>query len=79
VVDWGAGHLGPNTIAASQWAIAPQHDEGLVVYAATREDRLTSITLTGGRAGHVYDVTNRVTLSNGEIDERSISLRVEQR
>ncbi|WP_443028026.1 phage fiber-tail adaptor protein [Sphingopyxis sp. Root1497] len=36
-------------------------------------------TLDGGEAGGVYRVTNRVTLSDGQIDERSLTLRVEER
>ena len=33
----------------------------------------------GGREGVSYRVTNRVTLSDGQIDERSLMVRVEQR
>jgi hypothetical protein len=39
----------------------------------------TSATLTGGLAGRIYRITNRITLTDGQIDERSISLRVEAR
>lgn len=79
VMDWGAVHLGTHIIAASEWAIDPQHDGGLAVVDHGHDSRTTTMTLEGGRAGRVYDVTNRVTLSNGEIDERSLSFRVEQR
>ena len=78
-VDWGAAYLGANLIAASQWQIHPAEPDGLAI-AATGHDGLgTLVTLTGGRDGASYALTNRVTLTNGEIDERSIAIRVEQR
>jgi hypothetical protein len=79
LVDWGAAHLGANSITASQWSVHPQHDAGLAVVAHRHDARTTTVSLEGGRAGMVYDVTNRVSLSNGELDERSLSVRVEQR
>lgn len=79
VMDWGALHLGVHTITGSEWAIDPQHEGGLAVVDHRHDGRATTLTLEGGKGGMVYDVTNRVTLSNGEIDERSLSFRVEQR
>lgn len=78
-VDWGAGHLGLNLIVASSWVVAPVEPGGLDVAAAGHDGRSTVATLTGGRQGASYALTNRVTLSNGEIDERSMAVRVEQR
>jgi membrane-bound lytic murein transglycosylase len=37
------------------------------------------VTVAGGQAGQVYRLTCRVTLSDGEIDERQLALRVEDR
>ena len=39
----------------------------------------TGVTLSGGVPGHVYSIVNRVTLSDGRSDDRSITLRVEER
>ncbi|MEE4350418.1 MAG: hypothetical protein V2J26_09335 [Pacificimonas sp.] len=36
-------------------------------------------TLAGGLRGHVYRVTNRVTFTDGRTDERSLSIRVDDR
>lgn len=78
-VDWGAAYLGANLIAASVWEIEPAHADGLAVQASSHDGLAAQVTLTGGRVGGLYALTNRVTLTNGEIDERSVSVRVEQR
>lgn len=78
-VDWGADYLGANLIAASQWQIAPQEAGGLTIAGSGHDGLSSLVTLTGGRSGQSYALTNRVTLTNGEIDERSIAIRVEQR
>ena len=77
-IDWG-GYLDGQGIAASAWAVAPAEDGGIAVDAASFDLQRAAATLTGGKAGHVYSVTNRVTLTDGRIDERSILLRVEER
>ena len=42
-------------------------------------DRRSSARLSGGIVGRVYRLTNRVTLSDGQVDERSVTMRVEER
>lgn len=78
-VDWGAAYLGPNLIVASSWQVTPVHANGLAVIADGHDGRSATVTLEGGQAGGSYALTNRVTLSNGETDERSVAVRVEQR
>ena len=78
-IDWGARHLGPWLITDSVWRVEPTAPDGLTVAAHAHDGRVTSVTVTGGEAGHVYDLINRITLSNGEVDERAISFRVEAR
>lgn len=78
-VDWGAAYLGPNLIVASGWLVTPVHANGLAVIADGHDGRSATVTLEGGQAGRSYALTNRVTLSNGETDERSVAIRVEQR
>ncbi|HEY0115706.1 MAG TPA: hypothetical protein VGB54_08295 [Allosphingosinicella sp.] len=78
-VDWGAHYLDGQNVAASAWTVTPAEVGGIAVDAAGFDLVRTAATLTGGIAGHVYSVTNRVTLSDGRVDERSITLRVEQR
>ena len=49
------------------------------VAAASHDLDRTVATLAGGVAGHVYRISNRVTMSDGQVDERSMTLRVEER
>lgn len=78
-IDWGAGYLDGQTIAASSWAVAPAEPNGVAVDGSSFDLLRTAATLTGGMAGHVYSVRNRVILSDGRVDDRSITLRVEER
>ena len=75
--DWAAdGYLEGATVAASEWAATPA---GLVVGAGTLAPTRTGVIVAGGSRGHVYRLRNRVTLSDGRIDERTLTLRVEDR
>lgn len=82
-IDWGARHLGPWLITDSAWRVEPAAPDGslnhLAVAAHAHDGRVSSVTVTGGVHGHIYDLINRITLSNGEIDERAVSFRVEAR
>ena len=77
-IDWG-DYLGDRTIAGSAWSVVPDEPGGVAVEAAGFDATRTAATLTGGVAGHVYSVSNHVTLSDGRSDDRSIVVRVEQR
>ena len=78
-VDWGAGYLDGETVAASDWRVDPEEADGLAVGATTTGPQRTAATLLSGREGAVYRVTNRVTLSDGRRDERSLTVRIEER
>lgn len=77
--DWDAAYLDGQILVASMWSVTPDEPGAIVVDASAFDPVRTSTTLSGGVVGHSYRVTNRVTLSDGQIDERSIILRVEQR
>lgn len=78
-IDWGAAYLDGQVLTASVWTVAPAESDGVAVEASSHDLMKTAATLTGGVAGHVYSITNRVTLSDGRSDARSITLRVEAR
>jgi hypothetical protein len=78
-IDWGAHYLGEQLLMTSDWQVSPQEDGGLTIIDQGREDQRTSVAVSGGIAGHRYRLTNRVTLSSGESDERSISFQIEER
>lgn len=77
-IDWAA-YLAGQSVMASAWEVAPVEAGGLTVEASAFEAQRTSARLSGGVVGHVYRLTNRVTLSDGQVDERSVTIRVEER
>ena len=77
-IDWSAYRAGQSLIA-SDWMVEPEEAGGSVVEASAFEAQRSSARVTGGRVGQVYRLTNRVTLSDGQADERSVTMRVEER
>lgn len=77
--DWGDAYLDGQVIVAADWTVDPVVAGGVTIAAQSHDLLRCAATLAGGAAGALYRVTNRVTLSDGQIDERSIMLRVEER
>jgi hypothetical protein len=77
-IDWSA-YLDGQSVVASQWSVSPEAADGIAVEAHAFDPLRTSVRLGGGAVGRLYRVTNRVTLSDGQWDERSIRFRVEER
>jgi hypothetical protein len=77
-IDW-SGYLDGQVVAASSWTVEPQEPGGVAAQEESFALDRTAATLSGGVAGHVYSISNEVILSDGRIDRRSITLRVEQR
>ena len=77
--DWRAACPGGQAVVASSWTVMPDVAGGVIVAAAAHDLMQSTATLSGGVAGHIYRVTNRVTMSDGQIDERSVTMRVEER
>lgn len=78
-VDWSSTTTGGVSIAASDWTVDPVEPAGIAVTATIVAGTRTSATFNGGIAGHVYRIANRITLSDGRIDDRALSVRVEAR
>ena len=78
-VDWGDAYIDDQVIVEASWALEPALADGVAVSGASHDLLRCAATLAGGVAGGVYRVTNRVTLSDGQIDERSLTVRVEER
>lgn len=78
-VDWAAALAGGATLTASAWTVEPAEPGGVVVSGAAFGVAEATARLGGGIAGHVYRVGNRVTTSDGSVDERSLVVRVEER
>lgn len=77
--DWGAIHGAEQSILSSEWRVEPDENDGLVVVEDALDGQVASVAVSGGKAGCSYDLVNRITLLNGDIDERAISFRVEAR
>ena len=77
-IDW-SGYLDGQTIAESQWTATPDEAGGIAIEQSSFDLNRSAVRLSGGTAGRLYRVTNRVTFSDGSVDERSIALRVEDR
>lgn len=77
--DWGAAYLDGPSIVVSEWRVEPEEEGGLAIAEEALTGAVATVTVEGGHAGAIYDLINRVELSDGEIDERAISFRVEAR
>lgn len=77
--DWHTAYPDGQAVVASDWTVVPDEDGGIFVPASAHDLLQATATLAGGVAGHVYRITNRVTMSDGQIDERSVTMRVEER
>ena len=80
LVDWGAEYLGEGELlATSAWSVLPDEPGGVEI-ADTSFDMLTStVKAAGGVAGCVYRLVNRISTASGRVDERSVTVRVENR
>ncbi|MCK5425832.1 MAG: hypothetical protein KAI89_10685 [Emcibacter sp.] len=81
-IDWSASYLlSGELITASSWTILPQGaindlsiDTILPIVSG-----VATIFITSGIAGKTYQLTNRITTDQGRTDERSITIRVEEK
>jgi hypothetical protein len=78
-IDWGAEYLGSDLIADSIWSVSPEEPGGVAVAGSEFDTQFATVKAEGGLPGRLYRLSNRVTMQSGRIDERSITLRVEQR
>jgi hypothetical protein len=78
-VDWGAEYLGEDQLAASDWSVAPDEPDGVVIVGSDFDSSIATVKAGGGTPGKVYRLMNNVTLQSGRTDSRSVVLRVEQR
>lgn len=78
-VDWAAAISATSEILSSNWFVHPHEPGGVSVANASLEGKAASVRLAGGILGHVYSVGNRVLLADGSTDERSLTIRVENR
>lgn len=73
-IDW-TRWLAGDQIAASEWIVP----SGLTKMADSKTSTSATVWLSGGTAGQSYTVTNRITTAAGRTEDRSFTIRVEER
>lgn len=74
--DWSVYLQSAETVSTSAWSVAPT---GLTIDSDSLATPNATVTLSGGTAGSLYRVTNRITTSNSRTEDRAITVRVGQR
>ena len=75
VWDWNEWLDDGETISNSQFIVSV----GITVDSESNTTKTSTVWLSGGTAGQVYQVTNRIATSGGRTDDRSITIRVVER
>lgn len=75
-VDWTAW-LGGDEIDSSEWLL--EQCAQIEVASDSKTATKTAVWLRGGNAGATYLVTNRIVTAGGRTDDRTISVKVEDR
>lgn len=73
-VDWSLWLAG-DQIASSEWLL----EQGVEKVTDTNTATKATVWLRGGQAGTTYLVTNRIVTAGGRTDDRTISVKVEDR
>ena len=73
-VDW-TRWLAADQVATSEWIIP----SGLTRMADSKTSTSATVWLSGGNVGQSYTVTNRITTAAGRTEDRSFTIRVEER
>jgi hypothetical protein len=73
-IDWTRWLAGDH-IASSEWLVPA----GLTKVGDSRTGSSATVWLSGGTAGQMYTVTNRITTTGGRPEDRSFTIRVEER
>lgn len=79
-IDWGAQYLGEfELLASSEWSVRPDEPGGLAIAGSSFEPLISTVSAQGGIAGHVYRLVNTISTLEGRVDQRSVTIRVENR
>ena len=75
-IEWADWLADGDALSASTWSVTPS---GLSEVASAISGTIATVRLSGGAAGVDYTVTNHVTTTGGEEDDRSILIRCRER
>jgi hypothetical protein len=71
-IDWSPRLTSPDVISASEWFVP----DGLVADNEEMSDSSTTIWLSSGTTGEVYEVLNRVDTVEGRIMDQTVTLKI---
>lgn len=74
-IDWSTWLASGETISTSAWTVPT----GITKDSDSKGDTSTLVWLSGGTAGVVYTLANKITTSDSRTVERSIEIIVEER
>ena len=76
-IDWTNWLTGTDSLTTSTWTCT---DTTITISTATGiSSNTTTVWVSGGVDGEVYDVTNHIVTAGSRIDERSIQFTIMQR
>lgn len=78
-VDWTEALEDGESLLAAEWIVHPEDAGGLAILSEATAGTLRSATVSGGRPGDLYRLTNRVTTDQGRTHDRSFLIRIAQR
>jgi len=76
--DWDDNYLQMGeTVSSSVWSVIPTSE--LAIDSTLNTASTATATVSAGVSGHIYRLTNRIVTSLGRTEERSITMRVQDR
>lgn len=73
--DWSLWLPNGDTILTSAFTPSP----GITVNSSSNTTTNSTVWLSGGTEGQSYTVTNEITTVQGRIDDRTITIRIQER
>ena len=81
-IDWSENYLAATEqVNDSNWSVSPEGavNDMTVDTVMPVTSGVATAFVTGGIAGKIYQLTNRITTDQGRTDERSITIRIEEK
>ena len=74
-VDWSGWLASGETISTSDWTV----ETGLEEDSSSNTTTVATVWLSGGTAGEIYRVVNRITTNQTRTDDRTLLIKVLER
>ena len=73
-IDWSSWLASEETLTDSVWEVT-----GATALSSSFDEGITTVWLSGGEVGTLISATNRITTSEGRIDDRTVQIPVAER